>query len=232
MATKEIESIDAIPSETYNVEQKFSIWYNSPEAVWMRMLVSSVPSMGGVLNQLLSCQGQLLAKARFERLIKELSKQMMQIDSEKIDQQYLQSENFFDLICCAIEKSLRIRNSDRASAVVRVIIGAVTHEIDEIALPEDIIAIIAELSDDAAVVLKSIYTANSQGVEVKNYGATIMSYVPDELHSRLHFLLKRIESIGLISEKTGARFSYSGGDYYLTDTGTDIINYIMSPRAK
>lgn len=209
------------------IEECVAGFYNNLP-VWLRASLKNIPFVGNNIDYLLSQRGQSIYKKRIEHMLQCLSEELEKIKQDNIDDQYLHSEEFFDLMIFSFERTVKIRDELRIAAVAKVIKGALVRELDTIAQPENIISILAELNDDEAYLMGAIYLSDREENAIKSYGATLKEYLPLRLHERVHFLIKRIESLGLIYEQTGAYLSYGGGTFYLTPTGKAIIGYLKN----
>ncbi|MBC2726109.1 hypothetical protein [Desulfosporosinus sp.] len=201
----------------------FSCFYSSELAT--RSMVSLTGL--GFIDVLLAGRGQAIKTKRVEEFIKALQQKIELLDNEKVDSVFLESEEWMDLLRKAIDDSTRTRNYNKILAIAGILCGAVTHETDNIADPEDLLQVLSELNTEEAIVLQAIYEhGEGEYCTINGYGMSLIPYLPENYNTRIKFLIKRIEAIGLLSEQTGAIIGYSGGTLSLTTVGKLLLELL------
>ena len=182
----------------------------------------------GFIDILLAGRGQEIKAKRIEQFVSFLQQEVARIDGDKIDLAYLESDEWMDLLEKALENVTRTKDTNKILAITRILCGVVVENIDNIADPEDLLDVLSELNTEEAILLRVIYEhGEGEYYTITGYGMSLIPHLPEFLHNRIKFLLKRIESIGLISEKTGAFRSYSGGTYSLTTVGKALLGFLV-----
>lgn len=198
------------------------------EKWWVRAGVAAIPRVGGSLDIIFSHRGQELARARVASMFRFLREELEKITEEKIDRSFLESEEWTDVVILAVQKAAQVRNKERLRAIARILRSSITNEFNSGGHIENLLDVTAALRDEEAVLLREIYKRTLDGKSViGNYGEELKDSLPGLMHDRLPFLLKRIESLGLISEQVGVILGYKGGAYTLTSTGKELCKYLV-----
>ena len=194
---------------------------------WLRAAVNAIPYVGGSVDILFSHRGEALVKERVTELIGKLSWEIRLLSVSKLDRSYLDSDECFDLLRKAIERSSRIRDRERIHFIARIVAGAISKEIYKVGDPEVLVDVLSELNEAEALVvskLKEMYRLKK--TQVEDWGRPLESSLPENFGGQLPFLMKRIERTGLLSEMTGAIIGYGGGTFQLTDTARRLFEFL------
>lgn len=105
--------VEAELSETY-------ARFTGPRAI----LTTLVPGLSWV-DMCLGTRGQNIASRRFEVTVKALQDSFAEMDEEKVDREFLESEEFYDLVWCTFEKGQRTRHEEVVRYCARVLRDAV-----------------------------------------------------------------------------------------------------------
>jgi hypothetical protein len=88
----------------------------------LRALVNAIPCIGSPLDALLGTRGQNYASRRLQRTIEELHAQCAALDQAKLDCQFLDSEQFYDLVRGVFEQAQRTADADKVTLYVRILL--------------------------------------------------------------------------------------------------------------
>lgn len=193
----------------------------------LRAAVNAIPIVGGSIDAVLSELVGRNSEKRMLSLIEELEKEFEQLHEEVINKEFIKSDEWTDLIRLSVEKTIRIRNENKIRAIAKIITDSAKKDKLEVDHAEDLIDILGELREEEAKVLSLIYSKKLEGIDITSNGIEIKDELPENMVNRLHFILKRLEGLGLISEFTGSMFGYSGGSFSLTKTGVELCEYIF-----
>lgn len=173
---------------------------------WLRLLVTSVPYIGGPIDLIMSTQAGKFIQKRIETLLQNLANEVEKLDEKTIDKEFLESEEFFDLLALAMEAAARTRHKEKICLYARVLSGAtITHKRkhDD---PEQYLKILSELSLRELQLLAAIVQARQEvdgqkdkeliGTGPLAWGklAETTRSVPEDIE----YLLVRIQGTGLI----------------------------------
>ncbi len=146
-----------------------------------------------------------------------------------IDKDLLKSDEWVDLVRLAVEKVARIRNENRINSIAKILREIVINNIQSVSHAEDIIDVISELREEETLVLGLIYKKYKEGKKsIENHGEELKKEVSEDISKRMHFIIKRLDGIGILSQQTGSLLGYGGGTYYLTNTGKEICKFLIN----
>jgi hypothetical protein len=99
------------------------LWYE--KQAWLRALVQVVPVAGGSLDTLLAWRAVHLNNQRIERLFTAISERLEKIEAGKLDEQFIQSEEFFELFRTCTETVVRTASSQKRQLVADFLAGTI-----------------------------------------------------------------------------------------------------------
>ena len=200
----------------------------------LRICISGIPAIGPIIDTLLSTKGQTIAYNRLLEFYNELSKEIQSIDEKIIDLEYVNSEDFYDLLMKLSESSIKTRSNEKKKLYAKILKNSCT--ISEIKTnPEYFIDIITEISLEEFLVGKKLFELKNSGDYTKliheHYDGKNMMKTRDVLaltditidKDDLDFILLRLQKVGLIKELTGSNMGYTGGSYELTKTFAKVM---------
>ena len=194
----------------------------------LRVGINAIPFVGGSLDILLSSSGQSFVIKRIETFINELNEQVSQLTEDKINKNFLTTEQGFDLILKAFNSASRTRQQEKLRMYARIVNGTLTEgkdfEEDE---PEMFLRIIEELTVKELRVARCLYELKEpkepkdqqgadDGIDRGNNDADWMSNKYKEFDKgELISIFVRLERTGLIRELVGMYLGYMGGRYLI-----------------
>ena len=167
------------------------------------------------------------------RMIKdiELNKILENLDYTKLDKEYLESLEFHNFLVKTYEYMIHDINRAQAQFFSKLIQNSLESSEEERRYNFDYVKIISELSIEQMFILKEMFNQQNRLFELQKRNPeynelelviqhTDWNNFPEIVFDKygiesedLKFLLKRIESTGLIHEITGTYMSYVGGTY-------------------
>lgn len=201
----------------------------------IRTLITGIPYVGGSLDLLLSLSGQNFVIRRIEKLISELNEQIGQLNESKINHDFLEKEEGFDLMIKAFNSASRTRQNEKLKLYAKIIKGALTegkeYQQDE---PELYLQIIEELSVKELRVAKCLYelkegknkNLNIYSESMNNDALLLSRKYPEFDKDELVSIFVRLERTGLIKEQVGNYFDYDGGQYLINPLFRKFTDYI------
>lgn len=198
--------------------------YSPENSLWWQIAVAAMyPPVGSSIIAIYNFRAQKVAQERAKGVLQGLANELAKISEDKIDKKYLDSEEWADLVIRTTERAARIRNKDRRALLVKILKGAVLHELDSIGNPEDLVDIIYELNDEELLVLGGIYLQyKKDGKPIDD--KTVNQILPEKVHLKIPLLLKRLESKGLLDE---FKLRSYDGSHRLTDAAIRICDYLL-----
>jgi hypothetical protein len=206
----------------------------------VRAAINAIPFVGSSLDILLSSSGQNFVIKRIETLIAELNNQLGQLDKSKINHDFLETEEGFDLVVKAFNSASRTRQNEKLKLYAKIIKGALTegkeYQEDD---PELYLKIIEELSVKELRVAKCLYelkevkkknpeqdNPNGKQDGMTNDAWWLSKQYPEFDKDELVSIFIRLERTGLIKELVGSFLGYGGGQYLVNPLFKKFIDFI------
>jgi hypothetical protein len=204
------------------------------EMTVFRAMINTIPYVGGSIDVMLSNNAQKITGRRINLLLETLKNDVKKVKEEVIDREYLETEEFFDLIRKIMEATIKTRDNEKIQLYSRILCNAMLKDSAAKNLAEDYLSVLAELSLRELHLAKVIYRMQYNKIKQKNNELQMAvkagwNDLPNKakiLANELDFLLKRLERTGLIKEITGGYTNYSGGVYIITPTFVSLMNYL------
>lgn len=231
------ENTKKLPAVISDAFDRSSAWYAENEMV--RNYITSIKVIGIPLDSIFAKRGKNIIERRTKRLFDIIDEKLSDLDDDKIDKKYLESEEFYDLIRETIESSAKTSSDDKIYYYVKILRGAVKiHNRDEYS-PEEYLGILTYLAPREIEVAKIIYHLKNTPLskddgkkdgkitELTDRIAPLCNSIPKD---DIPFILCRLQSAGLIHEITGAFLGYGGGAYEITDTFHKLMRFIEEEK--
>jgi len=123
---------------------------------WLRALINLIPHIGSSLDIILASRGEIHKKRMFE-FLKNLKEELSNIEEEKIDKAYLETEEFSDILLKLMEASMKSRDREKIRLYAKFLRGAVLIQ-DRSQVPlEDYLATLVELTPIELEVARTIF---------------------------------------------------------------------------
>lgn len=186
-------------------------WERYGEKWALQALVTAIPYLGGPLDAWLKSKGSEITRKRIMGLFEELKKQTEEIDKKKINKDFFNTEEFFDLAIMAMDAAARTRSREKVKIYARVLLGAATTWPQPDHDPETYLSILSEITPTELEILKALYRVQKDGPpkdvhitkwEQQNGWKRILSGfdLPEE---EVRLYLQRLERTGLVTSITG-----------------------------
>lgn len=192
----------------------------------IRALVPLIPYVGSSIDVLLGSKAQKFAEERKERLYTELKAEIEKLDEPKIDKEYLQSEEWFDILLQAIDKTVRTRSKEKIKLFAKVLKGALLFSgLDKGSRAEEYLNVLSELTINEVRLAKVVFDLKEVDItrEKDNELFRRCTFIDKE---DFPFYMKRLEKAGLVREMVGMIADYEGGIYKITATFTKMMDFL------
>ena len=133
-----------LPKKLSDVLDKQSLRYS--ENLELRTAVQLIPYIGGALDMIISAEGIRIQKERVENFLNELKEGMNKLSEEKIDKEFLESEEFFSLFQMTIEKVIRNYEKQKIGYFRNIFVNSVKVNLSETYYKEGFINKLSNLS--------------------------------------------------------------------------------------
>lgn len=190
-----------------------------------RVIVNAIPYVGSSLDIALSYKWHEYQSARIESLLTKISNELSDINDNLIDKDYIQSEEFYDLVVQIANNASKSRCEETRTGYARVIKSAMTKE-ENTADLESLVRQISELNQKDILFLKTINLLFNSGKEVSGNTLSIPlnSYRYSPLECELY--LYRFENIGLLDHPRNMMTGRSMMKFTKTPLFDKIISYL------
>jgi hypothetical protein len=191
----------------------------------LRTLVVAIPGIGSIFDMVLASEGQRIYRERIHRLIADMKVDMQErmetVENSALDKEYLESEEFFDLLIKALDATIKTRDEMKRRMYARILTESTILSEREGHSPEEYLNLIADLTPLELRVARALYTDwtreewyESRGTkEIQEAWRGWQERMRAEVNidgADFQLILGRLHSSGLITEE-GALFPRSAG---------------------
>jgi len=200
----------------------------------MRAMVASVPFIGGGLDVIFTVDGQRAFKKRVQTLIEDMKTRIEQHDEEAINKEYLESEEFIDLVIKAFDSATRTRDEEKIRWYARVLTESTVRNKQEKYLPEEYLNVLASLTPKQVEVAWAMYEVQREPREGAHpEGWEGWSKEREEVRrklsleeSQLIFMLKSLVAVGLVAEILRNKPGTIAIEYSITPSFKEMMNFL------
>lgn len=190
----------------------------------LRAAVNVIPYIGGALDVLFSAKGQAIIQQRVNHVLACLAQEINGLDADKVDHDYLQSEEFFDVMLTGIEEAARIRDIELRQHAAKILAGAIQGRGHATISVEHVLGQLRTLSPMQLRVARAIYEQQKNGPPV---GKNNLQWASEAGWENLPQLLEMdvdevlasclvLQGTGMLREITGTYLDYTGGVFLMT----------------
>jgi hypothetical protein len=205
----------------------------------LKVLISQIPYLGSVIDGIITHKEDELQEQRLKYFLGSLKEGIEKIDERTIQKEWVNSEEFYDILRQAISSSIKSRSKEKALINVRILLNVLGTTNEGQFRPEEYLHSIEELTTTEVKALLVIYQEftskeredsqnDLQFARTLNWKEKIIQHCGID-EEDIEFVIKRLEKTGFITEITGAYFSYSGGQIKITQSFIRFMNYISNP---
>jgi hypothetical protein len=146
MAKKAIQKIQSISKDS--MAEAYS------DALIPRLIIQSIPKIGGQLDTYFAWKGEQLQKERFEKFIYLLSEVLEKLDEEKMDKEFIESEEFNELFYEVSRQAIRSHQEEKLIYIRNIFINSLTPKYSKNFMKTSFLDILSMLSDAHIAILK------------------------------------------------------------------------------
>ena len=202
----------------------------------LRALFNMIPYAGGAIDVLITGKASKIQQERIETSIKELAKKLELVEAKSVDNEYLNSDDFFDDMFAYFDKSSRTKSKEKVDLFSDLITKRIQGKKCIIDI-KSFLDSLSSLSDDEIFILNIIHETIEEKRKNSEDDRRQIFQINEEILTQhllsiginsidCEFALIRIEKSGFIKEETGNISGYVGGDYYMTNAFQALIEYI------
>lgn len=165
----------------------------------LRMIVNLIPRWGGSLDVALTNRWSQIKQRRAEELLNAITEELKGIQEKAIKKEYLESEEFYDLIYQVCNNALANRCPETRRAYAKVVKTAILNE-DSTANLEDIIRQIEEFREKDIEFLRAIMNVMNSGRDMTGETLSLCIAGKGNAYDFLECerMLYRFENLGLL----------------------------------
>ncbi len=203
-----------LPSMNPNKElPRASEWYANRPA--LRAMIASVTPIGTFVDTYFSTWGQIHASKRIENALEQLNIQINSLINKKEFSEYLNSEDFFDLLIAYFERSIKTKCQKKVRAYANIVMNSIINSAQSVINDDveyeniDFIQMIYELNSFELAIMhiliknESLNTNQSEKFEAGEQIQSTIDIIINEKTSlkrnTVLSALNKLESIGLLS---------------------------------
>lgn len=195
----------------------------------LRFYVSLIPTIGGTIDLLMTSKWQDSIKKRIKIFFDAVKEEFDDIEENKIDKKFLESEEFMDLFINLLNLASKTRSNDKIRIYTKILKGSLIIKNDEFN-SEDYLHVLEELTPNELSFAKQFYdlkiAKNEYLSESQNDIVFTSINFANITKQKSEYYFKRLEKVGLVSELVGSYIGYGGGIYNLTELFKSLMNYI------
>lgn len=143
---------------------------NSTSEAIIKSAIGTIPIVGPLINEILFDFRSRIKLNRISRLIDKLNEKLKNIDAEKVNLAYFESEEFHDLTLEIFEQATKIRESKKHTALAELYVDSIIKQSD---LDQEIkfvfISFIRELTSFQIILVKLIQENETNLIEIGTY---------------------------------------------------------------
>jgi hypothetical protein len=201
------------------------------DQVLIRASINAIPFIGGSIDVLLSSFGQKFVIKRIENFLTELNHEISLLDSKKINHDFLNSEEGFDLIIKSFNSASRTRQQEKLKLYAKILKNALTNQKtyseEE---PEMFLEIIEGLSTREFRVATLLFRQKAkmkphESVRTVDF-ASLAKENPEFNKDELVYILVRLEKTGLIKEHIFTIHGAGGDSYQINKLFVRLMDFI------
>lgn len=175
----------------------------------LRAAINLIPYVGGALDVLISSNIQDKTLERLEKLFGGLKINLEAIKDSQIELEYLESEEFYDLLLKAMNASVKTRLDDKIKVYSEILKSAIVQDNEETLSHEDILNIVEQLTENDVIHIKNLIeyldkTSSRERKEIRKIdinGTAINTIFPELSLDYIFVGLLRLEQHNLISRR-------------------------------
>lgn len=192
----------------------------------LRSVISIIPYVGGSLDFLLSEKWNSFRQRRVDHILKLLSEELKNLE-DKINKEYLESEDFYDIIYQVLNESIKTRLDDKRRIYSKVIRDSISEQ-RETMETESVLEIVSNLHEIDFIFIDKIdkYKKSTRNNEFS--GEEMFDFSPNETFSRFEIvrILYRFSYLGLLDYKVNVLTLREKVKFSITPLYECILNYL------
>jgi len=233
LLNKNIKTLDAIEKPIVTFSKKYC------ENIDFRTAIKILPLIGGYLDNLFAYKGSKIIQERVAKFFKETAEALKNLEEEKIDAKFLDSDEGFYIFQKIYERIIRSKEKAKVTLFRNIFINSIKVVNSGIYYKERFINIISELSIVHIEILKyylereNVFKKENRGdsqafTSVKAVEERLMKSNYQISASQIYSFCSDLLRYNLVYDRAalkGVRFSRDS--YRITSSGIEFLNFIL-----
>lgn len=167
----------------------------------LRSVISMLPTVGGGLDILLSAKWNSFRERRLDQMLTMLSQDLKSLE-KKVNKEYLQSEEFYDVIYQVLNESIKTRLDEKRKIYSKIIRDSISQQ-RETMETESVLEIISNLHQMDFIFIDKINAYKNSQINIEFSGEDMFKFLSNETFSisEIVRILYRFSYLGLLDYK-------------------------------
>lgn len=172
------------------------------ENAFLRGFISVIPYVGGGLDILLGDRWNKIYRRRVDNMLEQFSVDLKNLES-KINEQFLNSEDFFDISCKILNESIKTRLDDKRKLYSKIIRDAISNSYETIET-EEVIDIVTSLNEKDLIFIYKIEEFTIESRTETFSGERLTNFIEDKNFNinEVVRMLYRLSYLGILNYDT------------------------------
>lgn len=194
--------------------------------------LSMIPFLGTAIMSALDTRTARLYQENSERFAQEVAKRVSELDEEKLDKEYIQSDEFVSVLIEILLRNARTHEREKVALYARLFTNTVTSDLSRVPFKEGLVRIIDELSVEHVHILSYISdrdTAFTDEDRTNNRDSTTVEEISASLgitEARVLAYCEQMSRFGLLRDWFIGRYDYHRGHYEITGYGRQLATFL------
>ena len=215
--------------EKYNVLSK-DIWV-SPICKGLRDgALSLIPFFGTAISSALDTRLAIIAEKNSHIFAEELKRRMEHLDGNKIDKEFLESEEFVSLLMEILQKMNKVYEKDKIRSLSSIFINSSLTDKSKTKYKENFVRIVSDLSMDHIAVFSAICNKCDRTPPPQDFlsAADIAQQVSLPISRAIAYGFE-LTRYGIAADHGVGRYDYAPGNFTVTDYGKEFGAFLKDP---
>ena len=216
---------------------KFQDYSEESSKAVLKIVLSSLGPIGAAIDESIYGIGERVRGRRLERFVKEMSDKLQELNKSKIDRDYLESEDFYDLNVAVFNSAVKTASDEKLKMLKNVYINSIEKKIKwESDLAQILINHINSLTVNHIVVLKFL-VENMNKLENLNSYQNLFEMFSDQVkndYDKYEFRLyvRDLENLTIFRFSRDINEYGSSGGYLETESRKEVKGVMLTTIGK
>lgn len=192
----------------------------------LRSVINIIPYVGGSLDIILTEKWNSFYQRRTEQMLEELSSDLKNLEN-KVDEEYLNSEEFFDIIYKVLNEALKTRLDEKRKIYSKIIRDSLSAK-KETMETESVLEIVSSLYEMDIMFIHIIDQFLKSSNKPEFSGEELLHYLSYEKFNKFEIvrIIYRFSYLGLLDYKTNVLTLREKVNFSITPFFESILRYL------